>query len=123
MIICRKVYHIKICKSSLDLAKQILDQEADGTVILCNHIINARGRAGRVWNSAVGQALITIILKPVSSSQLHYLNMALAVGFLRVLRQYGVGLKWPNDFFVNGKKVGGMLIEIVWRGKDLKGII
>ena len=49
--------------------------------------------------------------------------MALCLGLLEPLKQYGVSLKWPNDFILKSRKVGGMLIENVWNGDELVGVI
>jgi len=42
--------------------------------------------------------------------------MAIALGILEPLKKYGATLKWPNDFIINHKKVGGMLMQLVWHG-------
>ena len=49
--------------------------------------------------------------------------MALTLGILQPLKKYGVGLKWPNDFMLNNKKVGGMILEAIWQEDELEGII
>ena len=92
MIIGNKVYHKKTVTSSLEWAKDNLS-EPDGTVFLADYIEHARGRSGRVWKASVGQALITILLKP-ENKNLHKLGMALSLGFLTPLKKYNVKIEY-----------------------------
>jgi BirA family biotin operon repressor/biotin-[acetyl-CoA-carboxylase] ligase len=34
-----------------------------------------------------------------------------------------VGIKWPNDVQLNGRKVSGVLPEVIWNGNDVKGAV
>jgi BirA family biotin operon repressor/biotin-[acetyl-CoA-carboxylase] ligase len=43
------------------------------------------------------------------------LSLAIGVAVIRALKQHGiddVGLKWPNDIYSQGKKLGGILVEV-----------
>ncbi|MCK4517169.1 biotin--[acetyl-CoA-carboxylase] ligase [Candidatus Babeliales bacterium] len=138
MIGC-KVYHTSICQqSSMDWAKEKLSEAPDGALFLADFYETARGRQGRIWELYQGQLILTFILKPVfelsddMTTPLNYLNMALTVGVAQVLDKFGVVVKWPNDFvaaFANsmagraGKKIGGILLEAVWHGDKLCGVI
>ena len=118
MIIGNKVYRKASSDNTLTWAKSMLDQAADGSLFIADQLTHARGRQGRSWETYPGQLSITILLKPkiaVSQDNLNQLNMALSLGILAPLKQYGIGLKWPNDFVRNNKKVGGMLMEVIWR--------
>ena len=44
---------------------------------------------------------------------------------LKVVSEYGVScrLKWPNDLLVEGKKLGGILVEGVFEGDELRGSV
>ncbi|MFH1831509.1 MAG: hypothetical protein ABH827_01770 [bacterium] len=145
MIIGSEIYPIQLCSDSMKLAKDHLQVAQSGAVFIVEQLAHAHGRQGRDWLVSDGQLALTILLKPaqdrirsggpdgapVISQELNYLNMALSLGILEPLKKYGVGLKWPNDFFVHDKKVGGMLLESVWSGQsiglvgvpDLAGVI
>ena len=75
-----------------------------------------RGRAGRRWISpgpaqqAENLCLSMLIDVAVPISELAPLTLALGVAARRVLPQ--VQLKWPNDLFLAGKKLGGILVEV-----------
>ncbi len=128
MIIGSKIYHLKNCPSSMDLAKNSIDKDPDGTVFWTDKIENARGRQGRSWECYPGQLLLTILLKPDFSSKnieisLNKLIMAFSVAIANILKAHKVSLKWPNDFITQNKKVGGIMAETVWRGNTPCAVI
>src|SRR5207247_9195410 len=73
-------------------------------------------RRGRSWSSAVGGTLVVSILwgSPRGAGALGGLSLAVAVGAAKALERlgtHGVGVKWPNDLYCEGRKLGGILIE------------
>ena len=112
----------------MDAAKQHLASLSHGTILRIKNLESARGRQGRVWKLMPGQFLMTFVLKPKLSNlqaaqQLQYLFMAITLGVLEPLKIYGAGLKWPNDIIIQGKKVGGILMESVWQEEQLQGLV
>jgi BirA family biotin operon repressor/biotin-[acetyl-CoA-carboxylase] ligase len=75
-----------------------------------------KGRRGRQWISPQGQNIYGSFLWRFSSGEhLNGLSLAIGVGVIRALTKYGISgveLKWPNDIYSNGKKLGGILIEV-----------
>lgn len=125
-----RIYRQKNVENSMDWAREFLHEAEDGSLFIADEIIRAQGRQGRTWQLKPGQLCITALLKPSLqepvediSLRLNQLGLALAVAIVTPLVPYNVGLKWPNDFFCNKKKVGGMLLQPVWEGKTLMGII
>jgi len=117
-------------------AKNNIASAPDGSVFLADQLEVAQGRQGRTWGIRPGQLLITIVLKPeilalLSSEdlpiRLNQLNMALALGILDPIKEYGTKLKWPNDFVIPEeqihKKVCGMLVHLVWHEEKPLGIV
>ena len=87
-----------------------------GTVLVCEHQSVGRGRRGHSWVSAVGGSLAFSILWRFSrgTGALGGLSLAVAVGAAKALERlgtHGVGVKWPNDLYCGGRKLGGILIE------------
>ncbi len=87
-----------------------------GTVLVCEHQSAGRGRRGHSWVSVVGGSLAFSILWRFSrgTGALGGLSLALAVGAAKALERLGtrgVGVKWPNDLYCGGRKLGGILIE------------
>lgn len=76
-----------------------------------------RGRHGNSWISpfASGICLSLGWHFPVSPEPLTVISLGTGVAIIRALQRLGItdaGLKWPNDIFVNGKKLGGILVEM-----------
>ena len=99
----------------LDLAREV-DSVAP-RVCLVEVQGAGRGRGGRPFFSALGGSVLLSLLWPVgvSPAKLLGLSPALAVAVARALESEGVdgiGLKWPNDILVGGRKVCGILLEV-----------
>lgn len=75
-----------------------------------------KGRRGRQWISPQGQNIYGSFLWRFSNaSNLNGLSLAIGVGVVRALKKQGIsnlGLKWANDIYSDGKKLGGILIEV-----------
>ena len=88
-----------------------------GAVLVCEHQVAGRGRRGNLWVSRVGGSLAFSILWRFSrgAGALGGLSLAVAVGAAKALESLGVRgmeVKWPNDLYLKGRKLGGILIEI-----------
>lgn len=86
-----------------------------GTIIATDCQDKGRGRLGRIWHSPPGVNLYFSLIFFPSLPAERWGGYSLAVGaFLgQALTPLlpGIGLKWPNDLYVAGKKVGGVLLE------------
>ncbi len=76
-----------------------------------------RGRRGRQWVSSFGENLCLSVGYTFSEgfAVLEGLSLAVGVMIAEALENYAVDqlqLKWPNDIWVAGKKLGGVLIEL-----------
>lgn len=76
-----------------------------------------RGRLGRQWISGgVGESLTFSMLVPLAPRDWSGLSLAVGVALADSLdpgRAHGIGLKWPNDLWLRGRKLAGILIETV----------
>jgi BirA family biotin operon repressor/biotin-[acetyl-CoA-carboxylase] ligase len=77
-----------------------------------------RGRGGRSWVSPPGQGIYaTLLVDAGEAAALQTLPLLVPVGLVRALGRYlGCGIKWPNDLVVDGRKIGGVLIETLSGG-------
>lgn len=109
--------------------KKLLSNSApliDGTVILAELQFAGRGQGVNVWESEAGKNLtFSIYLKPsfVPVNQQFELNKAISLGIIDTLKPLvgdGCKIKWPNDIYYHDKKIGGILIENVTKGYQLK---
>ncbi|MEQ1439777.1 biotin--[acetyl-CoA-carboxylase] ligase [Fontimonas sp. SYSU GA230001] len=90
--------------------------DADPQVFLAELQTAGRGRRGRSWVSPFGAQLALSLAWSFDAipPQLGALPLAVGVCCAQVLRAQGlaaVGLKWPNDIQVAGRKLGGILLE------------
>ena len=101
--------------STNDMAARLADEgEPEGTVVLADAQTAGRGRLGRVWISppAAGLYASVILRPPKDAIDLITLTagVALAEG-LRAATGVETSVKWPNDVYVHGRKVAGILAE------------
>jgi len=96
---------------------------AAGTVILANRQASGRGRGGRRWASDSGHGIwMTVLERPNDPRALGVLSLRVGLRAARALDRHAgspVGLKWPNDVFVDGGKLAGILIEARWRAERI----
>jgi BirA family biotin operon repressor/biotin-[acetyl-CoA-carboxylase] ligase len=103
--------------STNDLAMQRGRQGADGGVVIFSEKQNAgRGRFGRAWASAPYRGLwFSLLLRPGMPIAIWpRLTTWAAVSLaLAIENSLGIaaGIKWPNDIYLSGKKVAGILAE------------
>ncbi|MBZ0296491.1 MAG: biotin--[acetyl-CoA-carboxylase] ligase [Anaerolineae bacterium] len=97
-----------------------------GAVVIADEQLRGRGRKGRTWHTPPGVALaLSVILYPPVSA-LHQVSMLGAVAIAELAEHLGldaVGIKWPNDVQVNGRKMSGVLPEVAWDGDQLRGVV
>lgn len=90
---------------------------APGTVLATELQSAGRGRRGRSWASGLGGALTFSLLWRFEQGAAALTGLSLVVGLAvaRALASLGaadVRLKWPNDILHQGRKLGGILIEV-----------
>ena len=89
---------------------------ASGTVLVAERQTAGRGRLGRTWISDAGASLTFSLLWRLPAG-VAPAGLSLAAGVavadaLRTIGVPGIALKWPNDVLRDGKKLGGILIEL-----------
>ncbi|MCI1635147.1 biotin--[acetyl-CoA-carboxylase] ligase [Bifidobacterium sp.] len=100
-----------------------------------------RGRLGRKWSNKPGESFMASWVLPVPQRMLQaqhagWLTMIAglcvyeglksvltACGATALREQSVLALKWPNDIFVNGRKLGGILSELVPVNEDSSAVI
>jgi BirA family biotin operon repressor/biotin-[acetyl-CoA-carboxylase] ligase len=106
--------------STLDVAHRVGPEAASGTLVLADEQTAGRGRHGRRWASAPGAGIwLTLIERPTDARALDVLSLRCGLYAAEALDELAgsrVGVKWPNDLHVEGRKLAGILIETRWRG-------
>lgn len=100
--------HLRLTDSTNERAKELaLGGAPHGTLVTADEQSSGRGRHGRVWTapprSAVLMSLVTLQLTPT-------LPLAAAVAICDALPTR-CQIKWPNDIWLDGRKLAGILVE------------
>lgn len=103
--------------STQDEAKQRALQGApEGLLVAAERQTAGRGRLGRVWISSSGGLWCSLVLRPaLRPDQVPALGLVAALDWARAIRDrtgLAARVKWPNDVWVQGRKVAGLLIEM-----------
>ena len=109
----RKVIVLDEVESTNDYLMERASELPDGTIVIAEVQTAGRGRRGRAWVAPRSAALLfSILVKSKESfgvvdfSKLtHFAAVAVAGGV------EGAQIKWPNDVYLNGKKLAGILVE------------
>jgi BirA family biotin operon repressor/biotin-[acetyl-CoA-carboxylase] ligase len=100
------------------LMQQVRTTGQSGHACLAEGQLAGRGRRGRRWVSPFGSNIYLSLAWRYEAGVegVMGLSLAVAVALLRALRAQGVeglGLKWPNDLYLEGRKLAGILIDLV----------
>ena len=96
------------------------DENMDGAVVIADAQSHGRGRRGHTWIASPGQSiLMSLLLRNVPAAGVDRLTLlaglAAAEGIEAALGHrtlaHGVQIKWPNDLLLDGRKLGGILVE------------
>jgi len=101
----------------------------DWTAISADSQRAGKGQGQKTWKDLPGKAALMTLISPICSLEAEAVfprHMAAAVAALRMLQPYAnapIMLKWPNDLFLGGKKLGGLLTESQWSGERCKRVV
>ena len=78
-----------------------------GTLVTADEQLAGRGRQGRSWSAPPGSAvLMSVVLRELHET----LPLAAAVAVCEALPLHAA-IKWPNDVWIDGRKIAGILVE------------
>lgn len=112
------IIHYDEVASTADVARDLAESGApEGTVVIAERQTAGRGRLGRTWLTTPGTsiALSVVLYPPLPPAQVPLLSLAAglaAAAAVKTTTGAEAGLKWPNDIYLEGKKVGGVLLEM-----------
>ncbi|QHT60567.1 biotin--[acetyl-CoA-carboxylase] ligase [Paenibacillus lycopersici] len=116
--------------STQNIAHRLAEDGApEGTLVIAEQQTNGRGRMGRKWVSPAGKGIwMSFVLRP--GMPIHFapqLTLLTAVALCRALRAAAqpldIGIKWPNDLLIGGKKISGILLESTAEEERLRYVI
>jgi len=96
------------------------DNYEHGAVLCARKQTAGRGRHKRDWTSQNGGLYFSVLLKEqkdiISTYPFVLLSALAVVRCIHACSSYGVAIKWPNDIYINHRKVCGILAESSTRG-------
>lgn len=106
----------ELVDSTNDVARQWANENGPhGAVVCADEQSAGRGRRGAVWVCPPQEGLAFSLLLHPTAPRIFWSRLALVTGLAvaRCLDRYGLHaeVKWPNDVYVSGKKIGGILVE------------
>ncbi len=113
------VFYMKTVTSTNQYLMGYLKQEPSASgyhLAIAEGQTAGRGQRGRVWHSPEG----VNVYFSLGLNECQFSPIVAGLVCAEVLEKYcqnAVQLKWPNDLFVNQRKLGGILVERQWASK------
>jgi BirA family transcriptional regulator, biotin operon repressor / biotin---[acetyl-CoA-carboxylase] ligase len=114
-----RVSVVEVTGSTQDDLSQSVKKDAtrSGTLLIANFQSSGRGRLDRTFSAPPSSALtLSFYLTPhLDRAEWSFLPLLTGLSAISSLKNLDAGLrvslKWPNDLLVNGRKLGGILVE------------
>lgn len=99
-----------------------------GTTVVAREQQAGRGTRGRTWHSPLGGLWMSVICRPRDPASAECFSLRVGLAAAEVLEEAAGGsvpimVKWPNDLYLAGRKLGGVLCEARWQGAILSWIV
>ena len=112
----RNIEYYNRLESTNTEAWELVEEGSDhGTIVITENQTNGKGQKNKTWGMVPGKSLVfSLILTknyPIDQSGLICLSVSLALIESLSKRGLDAKAKWPNDLFINGKKIAGILCE------------
>jgi BirA family transcriptional regulator, biotin operon repressor / biotin---[acetyl-CoA-carboxylase] ligase len=121
------IVHLDTVSSTNTVARELLlaGEASEGLIITAEFQNFGRGQLNNVWESEKGLNLLcSVVLCPGSLkvSEQVYLNMAMCLAVSDTVGKLtrGAKVKWPNDVYINDRKVAGILVENTISGSQIR---
>lgn len=108
--------HFETIDSTSKYLKNNFNELPDFTIVSADYQTNGKGRNDRQWISDKNTNLLFSLLIKNHEMMQNYASLSLYSAYLIATYLESIGLnkvsiKWPNDVYVNGKKICGILLE------------
>lgn len=100
-----------------ELMRRARSGRAEPVLLVAQRQTAGRGRLGRAWHAPGGGALTFSLALPLAPADWSGLSLAVGVALAESLHPE-IRLKWPNDLWLHGRKLGGILIETASTGVE-----
>ena len=120
-------YYNRLDSTNTEAWELVEKDKNHGTIVITENQLKGRGQKTKTWGMVPGKSLVfSLILAknyPIDRSGLICLSVSLVL--IESLNKRGLDakLKWPNDLFVNEKKIGGILCETKIENSKIKTMV
>ena len=117
-IVAQEIHYFRKTDSTNSIAKELAcSGAADGTLVIAEEQSSGRGRMERRWVSRSCSSILSSIIfyPPLKPSAVFRLTMMASIAVVTAIRRVcalPAVIKWPNDVYLNMKKVCGILTEL-----------
>lgn len=119
LFIGKAYYHFNNVDSTNIVLRNILKnhKNVEGIVVSADHQTNGKGQRGNVWSDEPGSNIAMSLFLNCSFLNINeqfYLSKTISLGIIDCLNdvfEKSFKIKWPNDIYLDAKKLGGILIE------------
>lgn len=128
-ILGRPLRYLEAVESTQDVVRLAAQTgAAEGLTVVAGQQTSGRGRADRSWWSPpLGGLYMSLLLRPaLQASQVNWITMAATLGTAEAVElssDLTVGIKWPNDLILRGRKLAGVLAESAFSGPQLEYVV
>jgi BirA family transcriptional regulator, biotin operon repressor / biotin---[acetyl-CoA-carboxylase] ligase len=104
--------HFRVTDSTNERAKELAEGGAPhGTLVTADEQTAGRGRQGRSWSAPPRSSLLLSLIVRGLEQRHALLPLAAAVAVCEALPDLDCRIKWPNDVWIERRKVSGILLE------------
>ena len=108
-------YYNHLESTNAEAWELIEEKNQHGTIVITDNQFNGKGRKNNLWSMVAGKGLAFSLILDKQYPHIYsgLISLASGVSVAESLKKRGVdtSLKWPNDIFCSGKKIGGILCE------------
>jgi BirA family transcriptional regulator, biotin operon repressor / biotin---[acetyl-CoA-carboxylase] ligase len=122
------IIHLQEVTSTNDYLLKLSQENSDNVICITERQTHGRGRRGQQWLSNDNDLCFSLLWRTtLSLEKLTGLSLVAGLAITEALEEFNIApalqLKWPNDLFCNGKKLGGILIESTQLNNETAAII
>ncbi|QBH98140.1 bifunctional biotin--[acetyl-CoA-carboxylase] ligase/biotin operon repressor BirA [Limnobaculum zhutongyuii] len=123
-----RVTVLAVIDSTNQYLMERLEQLQSGDACVAEYQQAGRGRRGRQWFSPFGANLYLSMFWRLEQGPAAAIGLSLVIGIvmaevLRKLGAEGVKVKWPNDLYLNDRKLAGILVELTGKTGDAANVV
>jgi len=121
------IYHESV-GSTQKVAFQNITEKHQPFIVVSNEQTEGRGRFNREWMSPKSSGLyMSAVLKPhINLNEIIKFNLFISLAIAQAIEKsfnLAAGIKWPNDIYIDNKKVCGFLTEVLSENSMIQTII